>query len=70
MGRSRRLGSVGEVSAPAEENRDLRLFLGKNVLGTDFGIKSRHNKGETVFGRFLKKHALMNILEHEFIDLE
>ena len=32
MGRSRRLGSVGEVSAPAEENRDLRLFLGKNVL--------------------------------------
>ena len=32
VARIRRLGSVGEVSAPAEENRDLRLFLGKNVL--------------------------------------
>ena len=32
VARSRRLGSVGEVSARPEENRDLRLFLGKNVL--------------------------------------
>ena len=32
VARSRRLGSVGEVSVWPGENRDLRLFLGKNVL--------------------------------------
>ena len=32
VARIRRLGSVGEVSVWPGENRDLRLFLGKNVL--------------------------------------
>ena len=44
MARSRRLGSVGEVSVWPGENRDLRLFLGKKRFGTDFGIKSRAKK--------------------------
>ena len=52
VARIRRLGSVGEVSAPAEENRDLRLFLGKNVLGTDFGIRSRRKKARRFLDDF------------------
>ena len=44
VARSRRLGSVGEVSVWPGENHDRRLFLGKKRFGTDFGIKSRAKK--------------------------
>ena len=51
------------------EPRPATLF-GKKRFGTDFEIRSRAKKGDSFFGRFVKKHAFMNILDNEFMDLE
>ena len=70
MGRSRRLGSAGEVSAPAEENRELRLFLGKNVLEPILESKVVTKRRVLFWTIFEETRISEYILDNEFIDLE